>query len=318
MGVIKLSVEGFHYFPVCRAKSANGRHYRGLAVLTRINIRPHVSFLKTTSTEYQWMKLDKNLFNFQKDLFLCLANIPPNQSTYASNMQQDLIDLLENDILLYKTKGDIMICGDLNARTGSQQAFILDDGMDHIPLYQKYNIDNYSMSRQSKDKNVDARGRSLLDICIGNQLRILNGRCFGDMFGRYTCFTPNGCSVVDYTIISESSLDQVLFFHVSDFLATLSDCHSKLSWRMLANFHYSNNVCQLNPLPVRYIWNDNSLAEFQSALQTEEISNNITNYMNISITDTQDAACQLNSIITEAASMSLKSSRNSKNRLCKN
>ena len=86
---------------------------------------------------------------------------------------------------------------------------------------------------------------------------------------------------------------------------------------MLANFQCSNNVCQLNPLPVRYIWNANSLAEFQSALQTEEIRNKITNYMNISITDTQDVACQLNSIITEAASISLKSSRNSKNRLCK-
>ena len=61
------------------------------------------------------MKLDKNLFNFRKDLFLCLAYIPPSQSIYANNMQQDLIDLLENDLLLYKTKGDIMICGDLNA-----------------------------------------------------------------------------------------------------------------------------------------------------------------------------------------------------------
>ena len=48
-----VSVEGFHYFPVCRAESANGRYYGGLAVLTRINIRPYVSFLKTTSTEFQ-------------------------------------------------------------------------------------------------------------------------------------------------------------------------------------------------------------------------------------------------------------------------
>ena len=54
-------------------------------------------------------------------------------------MQQDLIDLLENDILLYKAKGDIMTCGDLNARTDSQQDFILDDGMDHLPLYQNNN-----------------------------------------------------------------------------------------------------------------------------------------------------------------------------------
>ena len=138
----KISVEGFHYFPVCRAKSANGRYYGGLAILTSLKIRPHVSFLQTTSTEYQWMKFDKTFFNFQKDLFLCLAYIPPSQSIYTHNMQQDLLDLLKKDISVYKTKGDIMICGDLNARTGCEKDFIVNDGIDHLPLYQNYNVDN--------------------------------------------------------------------------------------------------------------------------------------------------------------------------------
>lgn len=30
----RVSVEGFHYFPVCRARSANNRYYGGLAILT--------------------------------------------------------------------------------------------------------------------------------------------------------------------------------------------------------------------------------------------------------------------------------------------
>ena len=105
--------------------------------------------------------------------------------------------------------------------------------------YQNYNVDNPPVLRHNSDVIVDSRGRSLIDICIGNQLRILNGRCFGDLFGRFTCFTPNGCSVVDYTIVSESITDQILFFQVSDFIATLSDCHSKLSWGILANFNCS-------------------------------------------------------------------------------
>ena len=29
-----VAIEGFHYFPICRAKSANGRYYGGLAILT--------------------------------------------------------------------------------------------------------------------------------------------------------------------------------------------------------------------------------------------------------------------------------------------
>ena len=152
-----------------------------------------------------------------------------------------------------------------------------------------YNIDSHSFYRQSKDVIVDTRGRSLIDICIGNQLRILNGRCFGDMFGRHTCFIPNGCSVVDYTIVSESVLDQILFSHVSDFLATLSDCHCKLSWGMLANFTCSNNSYMLNPLPLKYIWNETSITDFQSAFERDEIKSKITSFINLSITDTQDA-----------------------------
>ena len=126
------------------------------------------------------------------------------------------------------------------------------------------------------------------------------------MFGRHTCFTPNGCSVVDYTIVSESILDQILFFHVSDFLATLSDCHCKLSWGMLANFTCSNNSYMLNPLPLKYIWNETSITNFQSAFERDEIKSKITSFINLSITDTQDAATQLNSIITDAANISLK------------
>lgn len=305
----KVSVEEYHYFPVCRPKSANGRYYGGLAILTRLSVRPYVSFLRTTSTEYQWIKFDKKFFNFQKDLFLCLAYIPPSQSIYTNNMQQDLLDLLEKDISLYKTKGDIMICGDLNARTGNRQDFIVNDGTDHLPLYQNYNVDHPPIPRQNCDVIVDSRGRNLIDICIGNQLRILNGRCFGDLFGRYTCYTPNGCSVVDYTIVSESILDQVLFFQVSDFIATLSDCHSKISWGILANFNCSNSVYKLNPLPLKYIWDENLISEFQSAFQTEAIQNKMNEFMNMSIADTNDSVDHLNRIITDAADLSLKSNK---------
>ena len=87
---------------------------------------------------------------------------------------------------MYKSEGDIMICSDLNARSGPQQDFILNDEIDHVPLYDYYNIDNFSMSRQSEDSTIDARSRILNEICIGNQLRILNSRCFGDIFGQYT------------------------------------------------------------------------------------------------------------------------------------
>ena len=54
----------------------------------------------------------------------------------------------------------------------------------------------------SQDTSVNTQGRCLLDLCIGSRLRILNGRHEGDSSGKYTCYTPNGCSVVDYVIVS--------------------------------------------------------------------------------------------------------------------
>ena len=62
----------------------------------------------------------------------------------------------------------------------------------------------------------------------------------------------------------------------------------------------------LNPLPLKYIWNETSITDFQSAFERDEIKSKITSFINLSITDTQDAATQLNSIITDAANISLK------------
>ena len=61
-------------------------------------------------------------------------------------------------------------------------------------------IDRDVLGRYSPDKIIDSRGKDLLDLYIKHQLRILNGRDLGDMFGHYTCYTPNGASVVDYGV----------------------------------------------------------------------------------------------------------------------
>ena len=47
------------------------------------------------------------------------------------------------------------------------------------------------------------------------QLRILNGCTLVDTQGMFTLYKYNGNSVVDYTIMSESLLPQILYFNVS-------------------------------------------------------------------------------------------------------
>jgi hypothetical protein len=50
----------------------------------------------------------------------------------------------------------------------------------------------------------------------------------------YTCYTANGTSIVDYTLVSESILDQILYFNVNNFIPTISDCHCIIEWSMSA------------------------------------------------------------------------------------
>ena len=52
-------------------------------------------------------------------------------------------------------------------------------------------------------------------MCQSLQLRIPNGRKLGDFDGKFTCFKPNGKSVVDYAIVSQSHYSNIVYFGVS-------------------------------------------------------------------------------------------------------
>ena len=72
------------------------------------------------------------------------------------------------------------------------------------------------------------KGRELLDFSTENQLRILNGRSFGDSQGHvHVSYKYNGNSVEDYMLVSENLLSKILYFNVAFNIHRLSD-HSKL------------------------------------------------------------------------------------------
>ena len=149
-----------------------------------------------------------------------------------------------------------------------------------------------------------------------HQIRILNGRMFGDCFGNYTCFTPNGASVVDYTIVSENVLSSILYFYVHEFNPLMSDCHSLLEWQMSANFILQ--PIQDIPkylLQPRFLWTVDSAEKFCLALSSPEINSRLDSFVrDIVIEDSQssiDTACaDLTDIILSAANLSLKQKKN--------
>ena len=102
------------------------------------------------------------------------------------------------------------------ARCGTENDFVSNDLDDFIPIDPNY-VADYSRIRYSRDSKLDSRGKELLDFCIGNNLRILNGGIRGDSLGNFTCFNVHGQSVVDYVIASEEVTSHVLTFKVSTF-----------------------------------------------------------------------------------------------------
>lgn len=227
-------------------------------------------------------------------------------------MESDLFDCVESDILNFKNKGNILLCGDLNARVGSMCDFIIDDDNRYIPTFDSYQVDKQILLRKSQDTKIDSRGKSLIDLCISHQLRLLNGRIIGDLFGKYTCYKPVGASVVDYAIMSEGALNQVLYFRVNDFIPTLSDCHSKIEWKMSALYTTAenNNNEEVFPMLCNYKWSDDSSEKFQAALSSVDIQNMIHDFetCNIenSLSSINNASKQLTDILVETADKSLR------------
>ena len=194
-------------------------------------------------------------------------------SSYSQGLDYDILDCVEKEMMLYMSQGDVLLCGDLNARTSCENDFILRDSSKFIPMYSNYVSDRDILPRISQDKMLDNRGKNLIDFCISNQIRILNGRAFGDCFGRYTCFTPNGASTVDYVLASGHLLDQILYLHIADFDPTLSYCHCLLEWKISAKFKIINEVgnVSIHPVSPNFTWDEESAPKYLNALYSSDI-----------------------------------------------
>ena len=137
--------------------------------------------------------------------------MPPADSTAVLH-EGSQCNYLEVEVLKYSMTGHILLCGDLNARTGLISDCIADDSSIPMSSPPSYIVDN-EISRHSKDVTVNTQGRHLLDLCIGSRLQIVNVR-FAEGSGDITCYIPRGCSVVDYVVISAELLHDISDFKV--------------------------------------------------------------------------------------------------------
>ena len=99
-----LALEGYSEKLICRkrhkrAKSSSG----GLVIHITTEIKQGVTIIPNKSNEYGWMKLAKNFFKTNKDIYLCFAYANPEGSQYRT--ETGILDQIKQDLAMYKNLG---------------------------------------------------------------------------------------------------------------------------------------------------------------------------------------------------------------------
>jgi hypothetical protein len=195
------------------------------------------------------------LLNLQNDLYLCGIYIPPEKTTYFDT---EIFDNLENEITSFSEKGDVMLVGDFNARTGKLNDFIPYEGDQHIPGPTQNN--NNEMTRENFDNTINDHGKILIEICKSCNLRILNGRTKGDSLGKPTFHCKNGTSAIDYAICNTTLMQNIKFLIVKppNYLSDHSQIITWLNIRKPINTKTNNNSDFSHKLPNQVIGENTS------------------------------------------------------------
>ena len=275
-----------------------------------------MKILAETSTEYIWLKLDKKVFQLDEDLYVCFIYIPPNNSTFVNT--GNLFNVLEQNIIKYNRLGKCIIMGDLNCHTHSEPDYVMfDTNPEHCNnLLPDDYVCDIPLHRNNQDlRNVNEHGKSLLEICKSTNMRIVNGRVLGDLFGSMTRF-PNiinhSPGVLDYAIVHKSLFDIINLFQVHELTPYSDHCMISLQFNFYCDIEdsYNNVTDSLYDIDSdKFCWTSDSIPLFQQALLSKECASLIKNFSAINDNDNKDinktcidkCVSDLNNILYKAA-----------------
>ena len=272
-----IDVPNYVSFSKCRKKNKRAkRSSGGIIVYCKKEIIKGITYLKnlTKSENRMWLKLDKNFFGIEYDIYICGVYIPPINSPHYEDEYQKL----EGEINLLTNKGKIFLTGDFNSRSNIYPDFIVDDdnneNLSNI-LPDNYKSD-YFLPRKSLDKVINNQGRALLDLCASARLRILNGRFIGDLLGYFTCINSRGSSVVDYAVASVDLLSSVKYFNVKN--PTHFSDHSQLVTYFECNLKPYTNRKEYKKQNFSFQWTKMSKRLLLDRLEDSKICESIINF----------------------------------------
>ena len=295
--------------------SHQGRYSGGVVVMVRKQYSPYVKQISTDLENMIVLKIDKELLQTPKDVMLLCSYIPPYDSAYWKNCRYGIgIDLLEQCILdLHDSFDDfhILLCGDLNARTASENYTGIAEDFQDIMLQA-----NSIFPRKSQDIIVNTFGQQLLDFCNMYDCVILNGLCEGEHDNSFTYIASCGASVSDYYIMSCDLYHST--YSGSLVVEGYTESHHL---PVVLTFTRRESVredrrCQEETADVKYtekiVWSSEKEQEFVDNMGSNEIQNKLKIALDHLENHAEDALCKFVECLTSAGNCMVKKCYNNK------
>lgn len=153
--------------------ASKGRGIGGIAIL--YNGKKFDIIHQEINTNYILLNLRNKLSN--ENLLIANIYIQPNYD--KNELLNDIFEVLERKIESLSHQ-KVIIVGDLNARIG-----ILQNNSPQLISYS-----GMSSVRNSQDKTITRRGKTLVELCDSMDLTVLNGCTNGDLNGQLHILVP--------------------------------------------------------------------------------------------------------------------------------
>ena len=265
-----------------RAKRDSG----GLCILVRNNLIKHLEKVDWNFEDGFILKSKYPCRTNDKLLYFVFIYLKP-----ATSSRNELVDDLDDfdkfseKIAELKLHGEIIIIGDMNARTG-QLLDIYDTSFlqnsrhspdqfesDSLITFDDLKMNNITPKRKNKDTKTNDYGHKLTQLCKMSGLLICNGRLEGDLEGEFTYQDKKGESVIDYALVSKGLLSHLHSFCIQT--PTIFSDHNSILLKLKDSnlfFSYSkNDNCFSNDTCTKtYKWcNEKSLPVFSSNMNDD-------------------------------------------------
>ena len=255
--------------------SIQGRKSGGIVCLFRNELVPFVKQIDCKCINHLLFIIDKEVFGSLRDVLFVSVYIHPENSPYYTVFDEDDgIYCLEEcliDVILNLGEVDILLYGDLNARTSN----CIPDAYDLETIFQfSNNTYENNVSRRSQDTVINNYGKKLLSMCSTLGLCMFNGICTGDEQGCLTFVSQTGTSVNDYFIASKTLFDFIINKSTLMVSSRIESDHLPLEFCIQSDSSHvtTENQTKTSEVIVKFKWNADLANDFKSKMASAEVN----------------------------------------------